>query len=118
MCDRPAQVRLGAMAANEAHAGFGAAFSVIAAFSLGQSPSRTASPSFGQRHGEEPQAGEQLDLIDLLGERVQTIGGVAVADPRHGAEITTIPRPPNGVEEVPAAPSSRASLRGAYPGPP
>ncbi len=47
-------------------------------------------------------ADEQLELIDLLGERVQTLGGVAVADPRHVAEITTVPRPPNGVEEVPA----------------
>jgi starvation-inducible DNA-binding protein len=47
-------------------------------------------------------AGEQLELVDLLAERVQTLGGVAVADPRHAAEITTIPRPPNGVEEVPA----------------
>jgi starvation-inducible DNA-binding protein len=47
-------------------------------------------------------AGEQLELIDLIAERVQTLGGVAVADPRHVAEITTIPRPPNGVEEVPA----------------
>lgn len=47
-------------------------------------------------------AAEQLELIDLLGERVQTLGGVAVADPRHAAEITTIPRPPNGAEEVPA----------------
>jgi starvation-inducible DNA-binding protein len=46
-------------------------------------------------------AGEQLELVDLLAERVQTLGGVAVADPRHAAEITTIPRPPNGVEEVP-----------------
>ncbi|MDQ1487845.1 MAG: starvation-inducible DNA-binding protein [Actinomycetota bacterium] len=47
-------------------------------------------------------AGEQLELVDMLAERVQTLGGVAVADPRHVAEITTIPRPPNGVEEVPA----------------
>jgi starvation-inducible DNA-binding protein len=47
-------------------------------------------------------AGEQLELIDLLAERVQTLGGVAVADPRHVAEITTIGRPPNGAEEVPA----------------
>jgi starvation-inducible DNA-binding protein len=47
-------------------------------------------------------AGEQLELVDLLAERVQTLGGVAVGDPRHAAEITTIPRPPNGVEEVPA----------------
>jgi starvation-inducible DNA-binding protein len=47
-------------------------------------------------------AGEQLDLIDMIAERVQTLGGVAVGDPRHVAEITTIPRPPDGVEEVPA----------------
>lgn len=47
-------------------------------------------------------AGEQLELIDLIAERVQTLGGVAVGDPRHVAEITTIPRPPDGVEEVPA----------------
>ncbi|MGH3782117.1 MAG: Dps family protein [Pseudonocardiaceae bacterium] len=47
-------------------------------------------------------ADEQLELIDLIAERVQTLGGVADDDPRHVAEITTIPRPPNGVEEVPA----------------
>lgn len=47
-------------------------------------------------------AGEQLALIDVVAERVQTLGGVAVGDPRHVAEITTISRPPNGVEEVPA----------------
>ncbi|MEV6181714.1 DNA starvation/stationary phase protection protein [Streptomyces sp. NPDC052016] len=47
-------------------------------------------------------AGEQLDIIDTLAERVQSLGGVAVGDPRHVAEITSIPRPPDGVEEVPA----------------
>jgi starvation-inducible DNA-binding protein len=47
-------------------------------------------------------AGEQLELIDLIAERVQTLGAVAVGDPRHVAEITTIPRPPDGAEEVPA----------------
>ncbi|HEY7325880.1 MAG TPA: DNA starvation/stationary phase protection protein [Streptosporangiaceae bacterium] len=47
-------------------------------------------------------AGEQLELVDMIAERVQTLGGVAVGDPRQVAEITTIPRPPNGVEEVPA----------------
>jgi starvation-inducible DNA-binding protein len=47
-------------------------------------------------------AGEQLELVDLLAERVQTLGGVAVGDPRHVAEITVIPRPPNGAEEVPS----------------
>ena len=47
-------------------------------------------------------AGEQLKLIDLIAERVQTIGGIAIADPRHVAEATNIPRPPDGAEEVPA----------------
>ncbi|MFF5532983.1 Dps family protein [Streptomyces cinerochromogenes] len=47
-------------------------------------------------------AGEQLELVDTLAERVQTLGGVAVGDTRHVAEITSIPRPPDGVEEVPA----------------
>ncbi|MEV0729589.1 DNA starvation/stationary phase protection protein [Polymorphospora sp. NPDC050346] len=47
-------------------------------------------------------AGEQLALVDMLAERVQTLGGVAVGDPRHVAEITKVPRPPDGAEEVPA----------------
>ena len=47
-------------------------------------------------------AGEQLGLVDTIAERVQTLGGVAVGDPRHVAEITRIPRAPNGCEEVPA----------------
>ncbi|MCU1649341.1 Dps family protein [Pseudonocardia sp. Cha107L01] len=47
-------------------------------------------------------AGEQLALIDTLAERIQTLGGVAVGDPRHVAELTQIPRSPDGVEEVPA----------------
>lgn len=47
-------------------------------------------------------ADEQTKLIDSIAERVQTLGGVAVGDPRHVAEITNVPRPPNGAEEVPA----------------
>lgn len=47
-------------------------------------------------------ADAQNDLIDKIAERVQTLGGVAVGDPRHVAEITQIPRAPNGCEEVPA----------------
>ena len=47
-------------------------------------------------------AGEQLELIDLIAERIQTLGGIAVGDPRHVAEITRVPRAPNGCEEVPA----------------
>ena len=60
-------------------------------------------PTFYQLHLLlDKHAGEQLELIDLMAERVQTLGGVAIADPRHVAEVTRIPRPPNGVEEVPA----------------
>ncbi|MEV6205544.1 DNA starvation/stationary phase protection protein [Kitasatospora sp. NPDC051914] len=47
-------------------------------------------------------AQEQLTLVDVLAERVQSLGGVAVGDPRHAAEITGVPRPPDGVEDVPA----------------
>ena len=47
-------------------------------------------------------AGEQLVLVDAIAERVQTLGGVAVGDPRHVAEITRVPRAPDGCEEVPA----------------
>jgi starvation-inducible DNA-binding protein len=47
-------------------------------------------------------AAAQLELIDTLAERVQTLGGVAIADPRHVAEVTQIGRPPNGVEPVPS----------------
>jgi starvation-inducible DNA-binding protein len=46
-------------------------------------------------------AEEQLELIDDIAERVQLLGGIAVGDPRHAAELTTIERPPDGREEVP-----------------
>src|SRR3989449_3567813 len=44
----------------------------------------------------------QRALVDTIAERVQTLGGIAVGDPRHVAEITKVPRPPDGCEEVPA----------------
>ncbi|GII23108.1 Dps family protein [Planosporangium mesophilum] len=47
-------------------------------------------------------AGKQRELVDELAERVQTLGGVAVGDPRKATEITRIPRAPDGAEEVPA----------------
>jgi starvation-inducible DNA-binding protein len=47
-------------------------------------------------------AGEQDQLVDSLAERVQTLGAIAVGDPRHVAEMTSLPRPPDGAEEVPA----------------
>src|SRR5919197_3819745 len=60
-------------------------------------------PTFYQLHLLlDKHAGEQLELVDLIAERIQTLGGVAVGDPRHVAELTRVPRPPNGAEEVPA----------------
>jgi starvation-inducible DNA-binding protein len=60
-------------------------------------------PTFYQLHLLlDKHAGEQVELVDLMAERIQTLGGIAVGDPRHVAEITGVPRPPNGAEEVPA----------------
>lgn len=60
-------------------------------------------PTFYQLHLLlDKHAEEQESLVDKVAERVQTLGGVAVGDPRHVAEITTVPRPPDGAEEVPA----------------
>lgn len=60
-------------------------------------------PTFYQLHLLlDKHADEQVELVDTIAERIQTLGGVAIGDPRHVAEITIIPRPPNGAEEVPA----------------
>jgi starvation-inducible DNA-binding protein len=60
-------------------------------------------PTFYQLHLLfDKHAEEQGEIIDLLAERVQSLGGIAVGDPRHAAELTTIDRPPNGAEDVPA----------------
>ncbi len=62
-----------------------------------------AGPTFYQLHLLfDKHAEEQAELIDLLAERVQSLGGIAVGDPRHAAELTSIGRPPNGAEDVPA----------------
>ena len=61
-----------------------------------------AGPTFYQLHLLfDKHADEQLELIDALAERVQMLGGISVGDPRHAAELTTVPRPPDGSEEVP-----------------
>ena len=62
-----------------------------------------AGPTFFQLHLLfDKHADEQLELVDLLAERVQSLGGVALGDPRHAAELTSIDRPPDGAEDVPA----------------
>jgi starvation-inducible DNA-binding protein len=60
-------------------------------------------PTFYQLHLLfDKHAEEQTEIIDLLAERVQSLGGIAVGDPRQAAELTTIDRPPDGAEDVPA----------------
>ncbi len=60
-------------------------------------------PTFFQLHELlDKHAKEQRELVDDIAERIQTLGGIAVGDPRHVAELTHIPRPPDGAEEVPA----------------
>jgi len=46
-------------------------------------------------------AGEQDELVDEIAERIQLLGGIAVAMAHDVAEMTRIPRPPAGREEVP-----------------
>jgi starvation-inducible DNA-binding protein len=45
--------------------------------------------------------GEQAELVDLLAERIMTLGGLSIAMAPDVAEMTLIPRPPKGREEVP-----------------
>jgi starvation-inducible DNA-binding protein len=49
---------------------------------------------------------EQVEVVDALAERVQTLGGVAIAMGGDVAELTQIARPPKG-REMPAAQISR-----------
>jgi starvation-inducible DNA-binding protein len=62
-----------------------------------------AGPTFYQLHLLfDKHAEEQAELIDAIAERIQMLGGIAVGDPRHAAELTTIERAPDGAEDVPA----------------
>lgn len=44
---------------------------------------------------------KQLELVDLIAERIQALGGIAIAMAHDVAEHTRIERPPIGREEVP-----------------
>ena len=44
---------------------------------------------------------EQSELVDQIAERIQMLGGIAIAMAPDIAETTIIPRPPRGREEVP-----------------
>jgi starvation-inducible DNA-binding protein len=44
---------------------------------------------------------EQAVLVDKIAERIQILGGISIAMAHDVAEMTAIPRPPRGREEVP-----------------
>ena len=44
---------------------------------------------------------EQVKLVDLIAERIMALGGISIAVPQDVAEMTKIPRPPKGREDVP-----------------
>ena len=44
---------------------------------------------------------EQSELVDGIAERIQSLGGVSIAMAHDVAEMTLIPRPPRGRDEVP-----------------
>jgi len=44
---------------------------------------------------------EQSELVDTIAERIQLLGGISIAMSADVAELTRIPRPPKGREEVP-----------------
>ncbi|MGD0138034.1 MAG: DNA starvation/stationary phase protection protein [Tepidisphaeraceae bacterium] len=45
--------------------------------------------------------GEQSELVDTIAERITMLGGISIAMAADVAEMTLIPRPPKGREEVP-----------------
>jgi starvation-inducible DNA-binding protein len=63
---------------------------------------QTAGPTFYQLHLLfDKHYGEQAELVDLIAERIQVLGGLSIAMAHDVAETTRIPRPPRGREEVP-----------------
>src|SRR5215471_9012209 len=44
---------------------------------------------------------EQNELVDMIAERIQSLGGISLAVAPDVAETTLIPRPPKGREEAP-----------------
>ena len=62
---------------------------------------QVSGPTFYQLHLLfDKHFGEQAELVDTLAERIQTLGGVALAMAPDIAETTRIPRPPRGREDV------------------
>ena len=63
---------------------------------------QVAGPTFYQLHLLfDKHYEEQSELVDTIAERIQLLGGIAIAMAADVAEMTRIPRPPKGREEVP-----------------
>jgi starvation-inducible DNA-binding protein len=63
---------------------------------------QVAGPTFYQLHLLfDKHYGEQVELVDTLAERIQSLGGLAIAMAHDVAEMTKIDRPPKGREEPP-----------------
>ena len=62
---------------------------------------QVSGPTFYQLHLLfDKHFGEQAEIVDTLAERVQTLGGVAIAMAHDVVELTRIARPPQGREDV------------------
>ena len=62
---------------------------------------QVSGPTFYQLHLLfDKHFGEQAEIVDSLAERVQTLGGVAIAMAHDVAETTRVTRPPRGREDV------------------
>src|SRR5580700_7336115 len=63
---------------------------------------QVSGPTFHQLHLLfDKHFNEQSELVDLIAERIMTLGGVSIAMSADVAEMTLVPRPPKGREEVP-----------------
>ncbi len=63
---------------------------------------QVAGPTFYQLHLLfDKHFDEQVEIVDTIAERIQLLGGVTIAMGGDVAEVTKIPRPPRGREEVP-----------------
>jgi len=63
---------------------------------------QVSGPTFYQLHLLfDKHFNEQSELVDSIAERIQSLGGVSIAMAHDVAEVTLIPRPPRGREEVP-----------------
>src|SRR5438552_14812959 len=63
---------------------------------------QVAGPTFYQLHLLfDKHFNEQSELVDQIAERIMLLGGISVAMSADVAEMTLVPRPPKGREEVP-----------------